>query len=155
MGQIFSGIGQLVGSNMQADAATQQLQDETAATMAADQMKAGQAQREGLFNVSKLRTQSSTTLAKQKVAYANSGVDSTVGTPASVQANTAAQGEVDIQTAKNNAALEVWGYREHARLTKYESYAKQGQINAARYGGVLGASGQLAQGGSQLASMLG
>lgn len=56
------------------------------------------------------RGEASKLSAEQKVAYVNSGVDSSIGTAANVQAGTAAGGEYDAMVASNNAAREAWGH---------------------------------------------
>lgn len=53
-------------------------------------------------------------VGKQTVAYANSGVDSSVGTAANVQADTQAMSELDARTHENNAAREAWGFNQQA-----------------------------------------
>lgn len=60
-----------------------------------------------------LRTQASETISAQKVAFNSSGVDASVGTPASLAEGTRAMGELDAQTMENNAAREAWGFRTH------------------------------------------
>lgn len=67
--------------------------------------------------------------AKQKVAYANSGVSADVGTAANVQASTEALAELDAMTLENNAAREAFGYRVHGM-----DFQTQAGINASRRG---------------------
>jgi hypothetical protein len=64
-----------------------------------------------------IRMQATQLAAKQRVAYANSGVDISQGTPAATMDATRLMGELDAQTALNNAAREAWGYeRQGAQL---------------------------------------
>ena len=65
--------------------------------------------------------------ARQHLAYANSGVDATVGTPAQVQSQTAAMSELDALTVENNALREAWGYKRFG--LKFE---QQAAMNASR-----------------------
>lgn len=66
--------------------------------------------------------------AKQKVAYANSGVDTTVGTPAEVIASTEQFSEMDAQQIQNNAAREAWGYREKGKQIDDEQRLAGGRL---------------------------
>lgn len=71
------------------------------------------------------RMQGSALVAKQRVAYSNSGVDATVGTPADVAAGSLAFNEFDALTLENNAAREALGHKrtidnlEQQRLLAY------------------------------------
>lgn len=67
----------------------------------------------GKLEAGKVRTENTKLLAKQGVAFSSSGVDATVGTPASVMAETAAMGELDARTIENNALREAWGFKKH------------------------------------------
>lgn len=59
------------------------------------------------------RMEGSQLVEAQRVAYAASGVDTTVGTPANVMADTAAMSELDAKIIENNAAREAWGIKKH------------------------------------------
>lgn len=67
--------------------------------------------------------------ARQMVAFANSGVDATVGTAANVQAGTKARAELDALTAENNAAREAFGYKKHGL-----DFQTQAGLDASRRG---------------------
>lgn len=60
-------------------------------------------------------------VGRQKVAYAASGVDPTVGTAAAVQADTRARSEMDAMQIENNAAREAWGFRTTGKQYKREA----------------------------------
>ncbi len=82
--------------------------------------------------------------ARQRVAYANSGVAADVGTAANVQASTKARAELDAQVLENNAAREAWGYKQHGL-----DFQTQAGINASRRarevaGTLLGTAGTFA-----------
>lgn len=77
----------------------------------------------GSIEGGKRRMAGSAVLAKQRVAYANSGVDATVGTPADVAGGTDAINEFDALTIENNAAREAFGHQVTA--SKYKRRAKQ------------------------------
>jgi hypothetical protein len=67
------------------------------------------------------RMEGSRLVAAQNVAYANSGVDASVGTPVRVMADTAALSELDAKTQENNAAREAWGFKRYG--LKYQAQA--------------------------------
>lgn len=90
-------------------------------------------QRKSALEAGKLRSQGSQLIARQKVAYANSGVDATVGTPASVMADTRLMSELDAQTAENNAANEVWGFKTQ-RLAAKDAWDKKKTAAAIKFG---------------------
>lgn len=83
-------------------------------------------------------------IAEQKVAYANSGVDPTVGTPAQAGAATRVMGEMDAQTLQNNAVREAWGFRTYG--IKYQTQAQLEATHGTNraMGTVLGGAGRFA-----------
>jgi hypothetical protein len=81
----------------------------------------------GAREAGQARMGTSRLVAQQRVAYANSGVDPTVGTAARVQAETRAMGELDARTLENNAAREAWGFRTYGL-----KYRDQAQLEATR-----------------------
>jgi hypothetical protein len=78
------------------------------------------------------RIKTSQTVAEQGLHYAESNVDPSKGTAASVQGSTAALGELSAQTIENDAAREAWGFETRASMARYR--AKE-----AKYAGRLGA----------------
>lgn len=146
MSGIVSGLGEMVLGGMQAEAehkANQlQLERDRAAATAGMQ----QAQDKGAFEQTQIRAAGGELAAEQRVAYANSGVDASVGTAAEVQANTVAATELDAQQAKNNAAREVWGFRQQKKQA-YEAWeTNTGNINRKAAGTILGGAGKLGSG---------
>lgn len=81
----------------------------------------------GSREAGELRQSGSELAARQRVAFANSGVAADVGTAANVQAATKARAELDALTAENNAAREAWGYKKHGL-----DFQTQAGINASR-----------------------
>lgn len=67
--------------------------------------------------------------ARQHVAFANSGVDASVGTAANVQAATRARAELEAKQLENDAAREAWGYRKHGL-----DFQTQAGLSASRRG---------------------
>jgi hypothetical protein len=143
MGSALSGIATIATgqakASADAQAATQDQQDEERVL----RYNALQAGEKGRFEAGKLRMSGAMLAAKQKVAYAASGVDSTVGTAASVQANTAALTELDAMTAENNAAREVWGYKLQVQQSKKNLQRKYEQYNREAIGSALSGAGQI------------
>lgn len=86
------------------------------------------------------RADASKVAAEQKVAYANSGVDASMGTAANVQAATVAGGEYDAMVASNNAARESWGHDQVTARLKTQKDINIGkannEINATILGGL-------------------
>jgi hypothetical protein len=111
------------------------------------------AREKGDYQVQKINAQGTQLAAQQKSAYTNSGVDASSGTAAQVQANTAALSALDAQTAANNAAKEVWGFRQ-GRVQADENLAQESD-NARRkmWGGILGGMSQFAGGAAQGSSL--
>lgn len=107
-----------VGMNI-ANTAIAESEDDKAMQRNGDQLRkaalrsdalAVDALRRGSFLGGLKRMEGSRTIAQQQVAYANSGVDSTVGTPAQMAGSTRLISEFDAQVAQNNAAREALGH---------------------------------------------
>lgn len=73
------------------------------------------------------RMRASSLIGEQQVAYAASGVDIGVGTPAATMAQTRMLSELDAQTIHNNAAREAWGYE-----VKGMQYGEQANLDNSR-----------------------
>ncbi|MGH9811527.1 MAG: hypothetical protein ACRD4T_00175 [Candidatus Acidiferrales bacterium] len=82
-------------------------------------------------------------LARQKVAYAASGVDPTVGTPAAVQASTDALGELDALTIEANAAREAWGLGRQGQQLKKQADRERRRTQYQQLGAILGGFGDV------------
>jgi hypothetical protein len=118
----------------QADLQNQQLAEQAGADASA---RGGQ-------QAGRIRMQASQLAARQRVAFANSGVDITTGTPVQVAAGTAAMGELDAQTARNNAAREAWGYEvTAARYGQQAQLAEQQRVRGL-LSSVAGSGGEVA-----------
>lgn len=81
--------------------------------------------RRGALAAGLQRMKGSQVVARQRVGYAASGVDSTVGTPADVASGTEAFNEFDALTIENNAAREALGHKR----TVQQLDQKQKQFN--------------------------
>lgn len=149
VGSMASSVVEMV-ANMQ-EATSQRVEAETNRDLA-DRAAADAVDRGNQLS-GRTRVQVSQLVAKQRVAYANSGVDPNVGTAANVQADTAAAGELDAITRENNAAREAWGFKQKsAGYSRRADRIAEGQktetaLTAARF--LSGAiSGGMAGGGS-------
>ncbi len=134
MGSIISGVGGVYTGMQQQAAAT----DEWHANDALLQYQSRLSKQQAGIAEGKVRMLGGKTAAAQNVAYANSGVDASTGTAAAVQANTAAQTELDAQTVKNNAAREAWGFKVKQQEAKRTYDAKMAQGTATIVGGAGG-----------------
>ena len=85
----------------------------------------------GQRNESRLRLAVRGIIGAQRSAFAAAGVDVNTGSAAEIQADTAALGEQDALTIRNNAALEAWGYRTQAEISRYQAKV---QKRAATFG---------------------
>jgi hypothetical protein len=92
------------------------------------------------------RTRMETTqlLARQKVAFAASGVDASVGTPADVAASTAMFGELKAKTEENNAAREAFGYKTYGLKYQQQAALDRDRTTNQQVGTALGGLGKLA-----------
>lgn len=100
----------------------------------------------GLDMQARQRIQTGTLLGAQRVSYAGQNVVLDDGTALDVASDTRKWGEIDAITVRNNAALEVWGYKQSAINSRI-----QGQMAYAQ--GISNAMGSLLQGGANIAAM--
>lgn len=90
---------------------------------------------------SRYRQQVKAVMSTQRARMAASGVSIESGSAVDVQADTAAIGELDALTIRNNAAREAWGYRvQGAGLSSQAGLVEAAGRNAARGGAM--AAGQ-------------
>jgi hypothetical protein len=113
-------FGTLVGRQSELEAGTANARELNRQALledanAVDALQQG-AQRAGLA-----RMAGTALAAKQRMAYAASGVDATVGTPAQVQASTALLSEYNAQLAKNDAVRAAFRFRESARAKRLQA----------------------------------
>ncbi len=114
-------------------------------------------ERRAAFEAQKARMMGSRLISRQNVAAANSGVDPTVGTPASVMADTRLMSELDARMAESNASREVRGYRLAGEQAKRKSKVRGEEIdsneNAQKFGGIIEGWGSMLSMGMTSASM--
>ena len=90
------------------------------------------------------RLQVSRLIGRQRAAFSASGVDASSGSALDVLGDTAAMGELDVQTVRSNAAREVWGLRTQAAVDRFS-----GRVS--RRMGAIGAGSTLLTGAGQMA----
>lgn len=118
----------VAGTALQYDSATKQGQfkeQQDLENIDLAKLQQGDAYQRGESLAGRLRMQAGQLAARQRVAYAVSGVDVRSGTPVQTASSDAAMGELDVQTALNNAAREAWGYK--VRQTQLEQQLAQDQ----------------------------
>lgn len=98
---------------------------------------AADASQRGALEAGTARTEGTKLQAAQRVAYANSGVDMSVGTPAAVMAETAAVSEYDAKMLENNAAREAWGFKKQVQGFQREMEMDKRRMAYKRTGTVL------------------
>lgn len=106
------------------------------------QLQQADAYNRGAQTAGRLRMQASQLAARQRVAYAVSGVDAKQGTPVDVQAGTGAMSELDVQTAINNAAREAWGFKLKQTQLEQQLQQDQNQTDANQKATLLGGLGK-------------
>jgi hypothetical protein len=92
-------------------------------------------------DIYKTRLRGAQTVAAQRLAYANSGVDINSGTAAQVQSNTAGAAERDVMTLRANAAREAWGFKVQADTLAQNHDTERGNIERDFWGGFTGLAG--------------
>lgn len=147
VGLAIAGIGLAVGgtalSMHEENVAAQDAAHQANVNARIADLRASDALSRGARAAGILRTRTSKLVARQRVAYANSGVDESVGTPAQVEAATRAQGELDAQTAKNNAAREAWGYESGAIQLGLQGQIDRQRAQQQQIGTFLGGTGKV------------
>lgn len=150
VGGVVSGIGALVelGQGLKED----QLAREEALEAQRDaEMKASDSMARGYKEASLARMRAAGIADKQRVAYAASGVDGTVGTAARVQADTEAMGELDALTLQNDAVREAWGLKRAAGKMGRQAALTEGRSAGRVAGTLLGLGGTAVSVGARVA----
>ena len=78
------------------------------------------------------RMRGSQLVAKQRVAYANSGVEISTGTPAQTAAATEGVNEFDAQMLYANAVRESLGFKEVGRKYRHQKTQLNQQLESAK-----------------------
>lgn len=138
MGSIIGGMTQIFTALPAAAAAQQANNDQYNRERVQADTAISQAQEQGAYASGRARIQGGQLAAKQRTAYADSGVDATTGTAAQVQSNTAALSELDAQQASINSAKQVWGYKMSRQQDFQDFSNRQATNNNNEEGAILG-----------------
>lgn len=98
---------------------------------AADSLKRGE------FESDQQRIKTAGAVGTQRAGFAGNGVDVNSGSAALVQDDTAALGELDALTIRNNAAREAWGYNIQADQYQQAAGNAKKSANNAIMGGLV------------------
>lgn len=114
---ITMGVSSLAGAYSQSRAI--QAQDEfqrqqAAANQRLAALNAQDALRKGDLAAGKVKSQASRIQGSQRAAFVGQGVETGSGSAQDIQNETADYADIDMQTIKNNAWREAWGYRVEA-----------------------------------------
>ena len=136
-------IGNILGTKMQMDAATNQadyqagIANQNAAIAQAQEMSAGQ---QGTNEQVQIRNKAAQVTGSQKAAMSANGLDIQAGTPLAILADTAQQSEQDVQTSRYNTAMQMWGLQNQSNQYKAEASnaitAGENASNAALLNGI-------------------
>lgn len=80
-------------------------------------------------------------VSRQRSALAGAGAVVDVGSAFALIEDTAAMGELDVLTVRNNAARETWGYKSQATGFEYQSALANSEKNTLPYATLLGGAG--------------
>lgn len=139
-----AGIISLIGTGVGAASQFQSGQDAAAlgrnnAILANQQ--ADETLRQGVEAQNQYRTRVRQFLGRQRALTAANNVQN-MGSPLSLQEDTAALGEADIANIRNQAALDAWGFKVGAQQSLQKGRADQSSANLSAIGGALKAGGQ-------------
>lgn len=98
------------------------------------------------------REQTAQTISQQRAITAASGIDPNHGSMQRIQGDTAALGQLDAQTIRNNAARTAWGYQNQGASFGGQAALLQSQASDASTAGALGAFSSLVGGASSVSS---
>lgn len=98
------------------------------------------------------RQQTAQTISEQRAITAASGIDPNSGSSKRIQGDTAALGELDAQTIRNNAARTAWGYQNQGMNFGAQASLLQSQSANASAAGELGAFSSIVGGAASVAN---
>jgi hypothetical protein len=150
-GNVGGALGGLVQIGMTQWAASEKAQAATADQAEEEaglNFDAAQAQRQGSLEAARMRALGTQMIARQKTAYAASGVDTTSGTPLAVMADTRLMSDLDAARAENDAAVEAWGYRLQKEKSRRNLQRTYDSLNREVIGGILSGTASLISSGA-------
>lgn len=151
IGLATQGVGNIIKGTAQARAgAAAKAADETNAQMA--DAAAADAMAKGQLRELATEMRGSAVVADQRTIQSGTGADVNAGANFQTQRATLAISELDRKIVERNAALEAYGFREHARVSRQAGENAEVEGKNAMWGTFLGGVGGLvAQGGKLLA----
>ncbi len=102
------------------------------------------AQRRGEENVQNIQRQASQLTGRQRGLMASRGLDLGVGTPSEILTQTDFFTDVDVGTARDNAAREAWASRAEASNMRAEGAAAMANARSQAFSTLLGTAGSVA-----------
>lgn len=102
------------------------------------------AKRRGEQDALEVQRRAAAIKSSQRVGAAAHGLDLGYGTPADLQDQTDFFAQQDVNTVRNNAAREAWGYRTQGKNYRTQANATQSNGGLAVMGTLLGGAGQVA-----------
>lgn len=155
MGGMIQGIGTAVLGTEQAADDTRSAVRQSELEVASATYNKRVALRKGSLEAQQLRQEGTQLIARQKVAYGNSGVATDSGTPLAVMADTRRTSELEALRRENDAAAEAWGYDVQRTQSIENKDAKVRAARRAQYGSILSGIGQFTGGAMSAGSMFG
>lgn len=143
MGSALSGIATIAMGQLKATADARAANEDFDEEQKVLAFNALSARDKGRVDAGKVRMAGTQLAARQKVAYAASGVETTSGTAAAVQADTVGLAEVDAETVENNAAREVFGFQLQSEQSKRNRIRKLQAAERDAIGSALSGAGQI------------
>jgi hypothetical protein len=147
VGSIYGGIAKKNAANYNASIADQNAQSANA--------QASDAFRRGEQDTAAHYIELGQLEGKQRAAYGGGGVELGFGSPVDVIAGTAAMGEADAGRLRENAAREAEGYRIQSLNFRQQAAGLRAEGKTAFMSGLLGVTGSILGGASQIAGMKG
>jgi hypothetical protein len=98
------------------------------------------------------REQTAQVISEQRAITAAAGIDPNQGSSRRIQGDTAALGELDAQTIRNNAARTAYGFRAQGNDFSGQASLLESQSASASSAGALGAFSSLIGGASSVAN---
>lgn len=144
MGLVTTLLGAYMQYKAEGDATAAKIQQDRENQQIADARAADALQR-GNAEAGMIRMRAGQILGQQRASYGASGVDANVGTPASIQASSAMMGELDAQTAMNNAVRQAWGLKTYGYMYGQDAAYQAQAGQDAQYSTILGGLNQGAQ----------
>lgn len=151
VGAAVSAYGAIQQGNAAASAANYQAQVARNNQIIADQ-NAQFALQQGQQQEAAKQQQTAQTISDQRAVTAAAGIDPNRGSSLRIQGDTAALGELDAQTIRNNASRTAWGFQTQGANFGAQAGLLQSQASNATAAGQLGAFSSIIGGASSVSN---